>query len=102
MASELATSLLDDAKAYCRIDVDTDDDLLLILLDTAIEVVLQDTGAALVDGSDTTEGFDLLPDSLRLLVFLLVLHWYDHRGVAGDPNELPKTYDWLLLAQREE
>jgi len=94
--SELADSLLDEAKAYCRIDGDQDDTLLGVLLDSAIDAVVQQTGYVLDEST-----YPELPSGIKLLVFILTSHWFDNRGVAGDPNELPKTFDFLALLNRQ-
>lgn len=44
-------------------------------------------------------GFESLPQVIRLLVFQLVAHWYEHRETAtadGRPQEIPLSYSHIV------
>jgi uncharacterized phage protein (predicted DNA packaging) len=70
---------IDEMKEYLRLDGITDDDLLLLaLLETAEEYVKNATGFK----------FDLeVPEIAKLIVRLLVSHWYDNRGIVSSQNQ---------------
>ncbi len=61
-------------KKHCRIDYDTDDDLLQRYYDTARAKIIQDTGRA---EAELVEQYGQFPPQLEMAVWLLTDHWYD-------------------------
>lgn len=62
-------------KKHCRIDYDTDDDLLARYYDTARAKIIQDTGRT--EDELTAANGGEFPPQLEMAVWLLTDHWYD-------------------------
>lgn len=71
--------IFDFVKKYLRVDTDTDDDQIKILIDAAKEYL-------------TNAGVTALPDNYlyKLAIAMLVVNWYDNRCPVGQANEKMK------------
>jgi uncharacterized phage protein (predicted DNA packaging) len=79
--------MLDEVKAYLRID-GTEDDILLGSLIAAAESYIKNA-----TGIDVDESNDLH----KLAVSLLVVHWYENRQTVGNLNKIAFSLDSILM-----
>lgn len=84
------TNLLEHVKGYLRIDGDFDDEMLGLLIDSAIEY-LTNAGVS-VDKNKESKTY-------QLAITMLVTHWYENREqVIGDiPNNLYLGLQSIIL-----
>lgn len=90
----MAIVTLDEMRSYLRLDDNTEEDILIeSLLLTAEEYLKSATGFT----------FALkVPETAKLIVKLLVSHWYENRGIVtySPTNKISFTVDTLLAQLR--
>ena len=74
---------LDEAKLYCKIDFDFEDELLRLMIESAEEQIC----FAIKDGSKP-EDFTNYP-KFKMAVLKQVKEEYDHRGLSADTVRYP-------------
>lgn len=87
--------LLNDVKLYLRVDDYTEDEVIQGMIDAAKQYIQTGTGVT----------FDETNARHLLTLKMIVAHWYDNRGLAGNTTELPFTVTAQLLqieAERRE
>lgn len=96
-------------REHCRIDADdtSEDSILTIYIGAAKRHIEKWTRRNLYEtnadaGFDTDEDRLLLDDDIRLVILLLVGHWYANREAVSDKNtsEMPLAVDALLQPYR--
>lgn len=80
-----AKELLDSVKSYGRIEYEGEDDLLLGLLEAAMET-LERSGVP--KGKDTP--------LYRLAVQRLAMHYYENREEVGGGQPVPMGLNWMI------
>ena len=98
---------LEEVKAQCRVEDNTEDTMLGIYGNAAEEAVIHETGWTADELVSQNDG--AMPDRLRLAMRLIAAHWFRVResvtGVA--PHAVPYAYEYLVkpftkLSEREE
>ena len=82
-----------DVKLYCRIDGDTEDDLLQSLIQAAKDYL---GGAGIADPAADDQRY-------ALAVKALVLHYYDYRGLTESPapSDIPGIRNLIVQLKLE-
>lgn len=100
---------IETVREHCRIDADdnSEDSLLTIYIGAAKRHIEKWTRRKLYEtnadaGFDTDDERLLLDDDIRLVILLLVGHWYANREAVSDKNtsEMPLAVDALLQPYR--
>ena len=81
---------LEEAKTFCRIDNDDEDDLIKTLLKTAEDYMISACG----------NHFNKESEKAKLCQGILVNHWYENRTIMGYRKALPYSIENLLLQLR--
>lgn len=82
--------LLKDAKLFCRIDNDDEDELIRTLIKSADEYIKSACG----------NDYDANSEKAKLCQCILVNHWYENRNLMGTRKALPYSIENLLLQLR--
>lgn len=80
---------LEQAKLYCRIDNQEEDELIKSLIDVADEYIKTACGE-----------YDTNNPKAKLCQRILVNHWYENRAATGSTKGLKYSLDNLLLQIR--
>lgn len=89
---------LDEVKTYLRIDADMADDDALIqsLIDSAEELICQETGKTKIKNG--TEYADINTSKLyNLAIKIMVSHWYENRGIQVPGSLASITYSAEMI-----
>jgi uncharacterized phage protein (predicted DNA packaging) len=80
---------LEETKQYLRVDTDVDDALITSLINAAETYLINATGKT----------FDNTNNLARLFCLVLVVDWYENRGLTGKVGDGVRTVIDSMLAQ---
>lgn len=94
----MATLTLEEVKAFCHVDTDDEDATLSGLMETAAQVISEQTGKTTYVGLDgTSSGALAETPTFKTAVLQIVSYWNDHRDAAGgDVKILPLSAEMII------
>lgn len=79
---------LEEVKIYLRVNEDEDEeDIFISSLQKAAEIYMKNAGVVV--------GYE--DELYKLAIHMMVLHWYDNRGIVGENKEIPHTLQPIII-----